>query len=97
MSRARLSAAIAAVLLPLGIACHDPSAPAGAGRPVGVPSLDLVITQIEVAVPAEEFALADKDGVAGICAKLTSSDNVLEKDANAATPSQPCPAGEFRG
>jgi hypothetical protein len=58
-----------------------------------VPSLDLVTTEIEVAISAEEFALADKDGIGGICAKATSSDNLLEKDANAATPSQPCPAG----
>ena len=93
MSRARLSAALAAFLLPLGIACHDPSAPAQGARPLGLPSLDLVITAIEVAVSAEEVALADKDGDNAICGKLTSSDNALLKDANAATPSQPCPAG----
>jgi hypothetical protein len=42
-------------------------------------------------VSEEEFALADIDKAAGICVKGTSSTHRRMKDANAATPSQPCP------
>jgi len=54
--------------------------------------------EIDRVVTAEEFAIADKDQTGGICVKGTSSDNLLMMDANAATPSQPCPpAWQFVG
>jgi len=89
---------VLAVVVPLGIACTEPSAPAAATRTTPGPSLDLVTIEIDREVTAEEFALADKDQTGGICVKGTSSDNLLMMDANAATPSQPCPpAWQFVG
>jgi hypothetical protein len=49
-------------------------------------------------VTEEEFAIADVEKSIGICVKGTSSTNLLMKDANAATPSQPCPpAWQYMG
>jgi hypothetical protein len=54
--------------------------------------------EFERFVTAEEYALADADGANGICVKGTPSGDLLMKDANAATPSQPCPpAWQFIG
>lgn len=99
MSRARQVAAFIAIALPLAFACSDPSAPNGdASRRTTAPTFDLVITEIDRVVTEEEFALADVDKAGGICVKGTSSTNLLMKDANAATPSQPCPpAWQFVG
>jgi hypothetical protein len=89
---------VLAVVVPLGIACTEPSAPAAATRTTPGPSFDLVTIEIDREVTAEEFALADKDQTGGICVKGTSSDNLLMMDANAATPSEPCPpAWQFVG
>jgi len=44
-----------------------------------------------VAVPAEEFSLADENGNQVVCVKQTPSEQLLSKDDNLATPSQPCP------
>ncbi len=97
MSRARTLAALAVLVVPLGFACSDPSAPPDV-RGLARTSFDLVTTEIDRTVSAEEFALADIDGTGGICVKGTSSTNLLMKDANAATPSQPCPpAWQFVG
>ena len=63
-----------------------------------IPSLELVVVEIDRTVSEAEFAEADVDKAGGICVKGTSSTHVLMKDANAATPSQPCPpAWEFLG
>ena len=81
------------------LACSEPSAPTSVGtyQPAG-PRFDLVTTEIERTVTAEEFAAADVEESIGICVKGTSSTNLLMKDANAATPSQPCPpAWQFIG
>ena len=98
MSRARMLAALAVLAIPLGFACSDPSAPPDITRRARGPSFDLVSTEIDRIVNEEEFALADIDKTGGICVKGTSSTNLLMKDANAATPSQPCPpAWQFVG
>ena len=44
-----------------------------------------------VAVPAEEFSLADENGNGLACVKQTPSEQLLYKDDEAGTPSQPCP------
>ena len=98
MSRARLLLTAAAALLPLVVACSDVSGPTETVRSAIKPTTDLVTTEIDRTVSEVEFAIADKDGAAGICFKGTSSTHVLMKDANAATPSQLCPpALEFLG
>jgi len=85
-------------VLPFVVGCSDPAGPRGTAARAGGPMFDLVITEIDRVVTEEEFALADIDKTAGICVKGTSSTNVLMKDANAATPSQPCPpAWQFLG
>lgn len=54
--------------------------------------------EFERTVTEEDFALADIDKANGICAKGTSSGDLIMKDANPATPSQPCPpAWQFLG
>ena len=55
------------------------------------PQLELVSVTTTVAVPAEEFAVADENGNAVTCVKQTPSGQLLYKDDNPATPSQPCP------
>jgi hypothetical protein len=87
----------AAILL--AIACSDSSNPT-ASRPSSIrhPSSDLVTTEIDRTVTAEEFALADVNGTGGVCVKGTTSSDLLMMDANDATPSQPCPpAWQFVG
>ena len=92
MPRPRYVAVLLAVAAPL--ACSDPSGPNGSGSYQSAgPKLDLVVTEIERTVTEEEFAMADVEKSIGICVKGTSSTNLLMKDANAATPSQPCPPG----
>jgi hypothetical protein len=59
------------------------------------PRFDLVTTGIERTVTEEEFAIADVETSIGICVKGTSTTNLLMKDANPATPSQPCPPAWF--
>ena len=55
------------------------------------PQLELVTVTTTVAVPAEEFAVADENGNNVTCVKQTPSEQLLYKDDNPATPSQPCP------
>jgi hypothetical protein len=90
MPRACNVAALIAVAIPFVVACRDVSAPTVASRP-SAPSFDVITTEVERFVTDEEFALADADKVAGVCMKGTSSTNLVIKDANPATPSQPCP------
>jgi hypothetical protein len=44
-----------------------------------------------VAVPVEEFSLADENGNNLACVNQTPSEQLLYKDDEAGTPSQPCP------
>src|SRR5688572_22384620 len=97
MRPARTIAAITIAALPLALACREPGV--GPDRPIpSTPSLELVVVEIDRTVSEAEFAEADVDKTGGICVKGTSSTHILMKDANAATPSQPCPpAWEFLG
>lgn len=98
MSRARPFVSLAAAVLALLLACSDASGPSDRAPQLTRPVADLVTTEIDRIVTEEEFAIADKDKAAGICVRGTSSDHLLMKDANAATPSQPCPpAWQFVG
>ena len=98
MSCARAFTAIAVAVLPFALACSDTPRPTESARIVTRPSTDLVVTELDRVVTEEEFAIADKDKAAGICVKGTTSDHLLMKDANAATPSQLCPpAWQFVG
>jgi hypothetical protein len=77
-------------------ACSDTSSPSYLS-PRGV-SADLVSTEIDKTVSAEEFAEANANGTGGICVKGTSSGDLLMMDANDETPSQLCPpAWQFVG
>jgi len=64
---------------------RDPIAPAAA------PQLELITVTTTVAVPAEEFSLADENANGLVCVKQTPSEQLLYKDDEAGTPSQPCP------
>jgi hypothetical protein len=98
MRPARIATAVAIVALPLTLACSGESTVAPNVFTPASPSLELVTTELDRVVTEEEFAIADKDKAAGICVKGTTSDHLLMKDANAATPSQPCPpAWQFVG
>ena len=88
----------AVALLFILLACGDNPAPTEAALPVIKPSAEIVVTELDRVVTEEEFTIADKDKAAGVCVKGTTSDHLLMKDANAATPSQPCPpAWQFVG
>jgi hypothetical protein len=93
MSHSRRAAAASAAVCLLLLACRDSGVEpvSHVSRTRSAP--DLVAATVDRVITEEEFALADADKVAGICTKPTSSTNILMKDANAATPSQPCPAG----
>ena len=99
MSPARILALVAIAILPAMFACSDPAAPIIRDRSrATAPSVALVTGYVSRIVTAEEFALADEDNAFGICVKATPSADLLMKDANAATPSQPCPpAWQFLG
>jgi hypothetical protein len=64
---------------------RDPVTPATA------PQFELVTITSMVAVPVEEFSLADENGNNLACVKQTPSEQLLYKDDEAGTPSQPCP------
>jgi hypothetical protein len=98
MCRAKPFLALAVSAVPLVLACRDASGPSATAPGVVRSAAELVAVEIDRTVTEEEFAIADKDKTAGICFKGTSSTHVLMKDANAATPSQPCPPSwEFLG
>lgn len=98
MRPARIAAAIAIAVLPVTLACSGDAPVAPKVFTPASPLLELVTTELDRVVTEEEFAIADKDKAAGICVKGTTSDHLLMKDANAATPSQLCPpAWQFVG
>jgi hypothetical protein len=98
MLRARSFAMLAVAAVPLLLACTDMAGPSDRTVSAPRPSADLIVTELDRVVTEAEFAVADKDRAAGICVKGTTSDHLLMKDANAATPSQPCPpAWQFVG
>ena len=82
--------AVAVAVLALAAACADIAAPTTQLAAAG-PARDLVITELDVTISAEEFDVADVSKALGICVKGTPSGNVLMMDANEQTPSQPCP------
>src|SRR5687768_15012857 len=55
------------------------------------PELELITVTASVAIPPEEFALADENVNGLVCVKQILSGQLLFKDDNAQTPSQPCP------
>jgi hypothetical protein len=93
MSHSRRAALASAAVLQVLLACSDSGVEPVSHVSRARSAPDLVSATVDRVITAEEFALADVDKVAGICTKTTSSTNILMKDANAATPSQPCPAG----
>lgn len=55
------------------------------------PQLELITVTALVTIPPEEFALADENANGLVCVKQTPSGQLLLRDDNAQTPSQPCP------
>jgi hypothetical protein len=84
--RAASSLAIGALAL---TACAsdtgDPIAPAATSQ------FELITITTMMAIPAEEFSLADENANGLVCVKQTPSGELLSKDDDASTPSQPCP------
>lgn len=93
-----LAATIAIAALTLTVACTEPTATLRFLPIDQFLRASLVTVEIEKALPDADVDAADVNGNASVCVKPTPSGNVLYKDDNPATPSQPCPpAFEYTG
>jgi hypothetical protein len=84
----RVASSLAVCTLALTACASDTGDPIA---PAATPRFDLITVTTTVAVPAEEFALADENGNQLVCVKQTPTEQLLYKDDEAGTPSQPCP------
>jgi hypothetical protein len=60
-------------------------------EPATGPALDIVVEEVMVAIPDVDFDEANVSKVSGVCVMSTPTGNLILKDANPNTPSQPCP------
>jgi hypothetical protein len=84
----RYASTFAIGALTLSACASEPSDPVAPSR---TPRLELITVTTTVAVPEDEFGVADENGNNVLCVKQTPSEQLLYKDDEGATPSQPCP------
>jgi hypothetical protein len=87
-----ITAVAVPVFLGLGIACTEPATNPVAPLATAL-HLDVAAPGEEKPVPDGDVTEADENANGTVCSKGTSSGNVLSKDDNLNTPSQPCPPG----